>query len=68
VEDGHPKHHSSEEAGQTGVLINMMYNRDCQCHSHSNFLSSGLPVRILKELAARLWGAGAVDEDNNITP
>ena len=65
---GHPKHHSSEEAGQTGVLINMMYNRDCQCHSHSNFLSSGLPVRILKELAARLWGAGAVDEDNNITP
>jgi len=23
---GHPKHHSSEEAGQTGVLINMMYN------------------------------------------
>jgi aldehyde:ferredoxin oxidoreductase len=65
---GHPKHHSSEEAGQTGVLINMMYNRECQCHSHANFLRNGLPVRIQKELAAGLWGAGAVDEDNNITP
>jgi aldehyde:ferredoxin oxidoreductase len=46
----------------------MMYNRDCQCHSHSNFLSSGLPIRIRKELAAKLWGAGAVDQDNDITP
>jgi aldehyde:ferredoxin oxidoreductase len=65
---GHPKHHSSEEGGQAGVLINMMYNRDCQCHSHSNFLGSGLPVKIQKELAAKLWGAGAVDPDNNVTP
>ncbi len=64
---GHPRHHSSEEGGQAGVLINMMYNRDCQCHSHSNFLRNGLPVRIQKELAAKIWGAGAVDESNSVT-
>jgi aldehyde:ferredoxin oxidoreductase len=65
---GHPKHHSAEDGGQAGVLINMMYNRDCQCHSHSNFLRNGLPVKIRKELAAKIWGAGAVDESNNLTP
>jgi len=65
---GHPKHHSSEEGGQAGVLINMAYNRECQCHSHSNFLRNGLPVRIQRQLAAKIWGAGAIDEDDNITP
>ncbi len=65
---GHPKHHCNEVAGQAGVLINLIYNRDCQCHSHSNFLRSGLPIKIQKELAAKIWGAGAIDEDRNYTP
>jgi aldehyde:ferredoxin oxidoreductase len=46
----------------------MMYNRECQCHSHSNFLRNGLPVKIQQEIASRLWGPGAVDEDDRITP
>ena len=65
---GHPQHHAADEAGQVGVLINMMYNRDCQCHSHSNFLNNGLPLKIQRELAAPLWGAGALDEPDNYTP
>lgn len=65
---GHPGHHANEEAGQAGTLINLIYNRDAQCHSHSNFIRNGLPVRIQKEIAAKLWGAGAIDEVRNCTP
>jgi len=65
---GHPRHHAHEESGQSGVLINMMYNRDAQCHSHSNFVSNGLPAAIQKAIAAKIWGAGSVDEQNSYTP
>ncbi len=59
---GHPKHHSSEDAGQCGVIINTQYNRDSQCHSHSNFTRNGLPINVQKQLAAEIWGApDAVD-------
>ena len=54
---GHPKHHSNEDAGQCGVIINTQYNRDCQCHSHSNFTRNGLPLDVQKRLAAELWGS-----------
>ncbi len=66
---GHPKHHSSEDAGQCGVIINTQYNRDAQCHSHSNFTRNGLPLEIQKRLAAELWGApGAIDSVAAFTP
>ncbi len=66
---GHPKHHSSEEAGQCGLLINLMYNRDAQCHSHINFIRSGLPLAVQKRLAAEIWGSGdAVDAVGAYTP
>jgi aldehyde:ferredoxin oxidoreductase len=59
---GHPKHHSNEDAGQCGVIINTQYNRDAQCHSHSNFTRNGLPLEVQKRLAAEIWGsADAVD-------
>ena len=59
---GHPKHHANEDAGQCGVLINLPYNRDAQCHSHSNFTRNGLPIAVQKKLAAEIWGsADAVD-------
>ncbi|MDD5170081.1 MAG: aldehyde ferredoxin oxidoreductase, partial [Syntrophales bacterium] len=59
---GHPKHHSTEDAGQCGLLINTQYNRDAQCHSHSNFVRNGLPLHIQKKLAAEIWGSpDAVD-------
>ncbi|MDQ1238445.1 MAG: hypothetical protein QG577_630 [Thermodesulfobacteriota bacterium] len=59
---GHPKHHSSEDAGQCGVIINTQYNRDAQCHSHSNFTHNGLPIQVQKQLAVDIWGSpDAVD-------
>ena len=54
---GHPKHHSNEDAGQCGVIINTHYNRDVQCHSHSNFTRNGLPIDVQKRLAAEIWGS-----------
>lgn len=66
---GHPKHHSSEETGQCGLLINLMYNRDSQCHSHSNFFRNGLPLKVQKKLAAELWGGlEAIDAMGEYTP
>jgi len=64
---GHPQHHAADDAWQSGALINMMYNRDCQCHSHSNFLNCGLPYWRQKEIADRLWGEGSIDESDNYT-
>jgi aldehyde:ferredoxin oxidoreductase len=66
---GHPKHHSTEDAGQCGLLINLMYNRDSQCHSHSNFVRNGLPLAVQKRLAAEVWGSpDAVDAVGAYTP
>ena len=66
---GHPKHHSTEEAGQCGLLINLQYNRDAQCHSHINFIRNGLPLSVQKSLAAEIWGSpDAVDAVGAYTP
>jgi len=66
---GHPKHHSNEDAGQCGVIINTQYNRDSQCHSHTNLIRNGLPIEIQKKLAAGLWGSeDAVDSPGAFTP
>jgi aldehyde:ferredoxin oxidoreductase len=66
---GHPKHHSTEDAGQCGLLINTQYNRDAQCHSHTNFLRNGLPLPVQKKLAAEIWGSpDAIDGLAAYTP
>jgi len=66
---GYPKHHSNEDAGQCGVIINTQYNRDCQCHSHCNFVRNGLPIDVQKRLAAELWGSSdAVDAVGDFKP
>jgi aldehyde:ferredoxin oxidoreductase len=49
--DGFPKHHSLENGGQVGGLLNIMYNRDAQNHSWSNILSCGLPTSVIKAVA-----------------
>lgn len=54
---GHPRHHSNDEMGQCGVIVNTQYNRDCQCHSHTNFTRNGLPLDVLKRLGSELWGS-----------
>ena len=66
---GHPKHHANEDDGQCGVVINTQYNRDAQCHSHCNFVRSGLPIHEQKKLAEKNWGsADAVDAVGEYTP
>jgi aldehyde:ferredoxin oxidoreductase len=66
---GHPKHHSNEDSGQCGVIINTQYNRDAQCHSHTNFTRNGLPIEVQRRLAVELWGsADAVDPAMAYTP
>ncbi len=66
---GHPKHHSTEDAGQCGLLVNLPYNRDAQCHSHSNFVRNGLPLAVQKRLAAEVWGSpDAIDAVGAYTP
>jgi aldehyde:ferredoxin oxidoreductase len=66
---GHPKHHANEDDGQCGVIINTQYNRDSQCHSHSNFTRNGLPLGVQKKLAAEIWGSpDAVDAVGDYTP
>jgi len=53
---GHPKHHGSDEAGQCGLLINLIYNRDAVCHSHTNFIKNGLPLHVQKKAGNRTVG------------
>ncbi|MGM0603907.1 MAG: aldehyde ferredoxin oxidoreductase C-terminal domain-containing protein, partial [Bacillota bacterium] len=66
---GYPLHHSSESNAQVGSLINLVFNRDPMCHSHQNFLHSGLPIKLTKEIAAEIWGSeDAVDVPANYTP
>jgi len=66
---GHPKHHANEDDGQCGVIINTQYNRDAQCHSHTNFVRNGLPLEVRKKLAATIWGSpDALDPPGDYTP
>jgi len=65
---GHPKHHANEDDGQCGVIINTQYNRDAQCHSHTNFVRNGLPLAEQKRLAGELWGSpDSVDAPGHYT-
>lgn len=64
--EGFPKHHSFENGGQVGGLVNTGYNRDAQIHSWVNCISNGLPDNVLKnifevEFARVGWGAGMKD-------
>ncbi|MGE5508392.1 MAG: aldehyde ferredoxin oxidoreductase [Chitinophagales bacterium] len=66
---GHPKHHSNEDCGQVGVLINMMYNRDSQCHSACNIFGNGLPIKQQKAVMAKIFGSpDVIDARKNWTP
>jgi aldehyde:ferredoxin oxidoreductase len=66
---GHRYHHSVEHSGQIGALINLIWNRDAQCHTHVNFLGSGLPTDLMREIADDLFGMPEmVDESRNYTP
>ncbi len=64
-----PKHHSNEAGAQVGVLVNIMFNRDANSHTHMNMIGAGLPLELLKEIAGEVWGSpDAFDEPQNYTP
>ena len=66
---GYPVHHANESNGQVGALISSMFNRDAQCHTHQNFLGSGLPTKLQQDVAEELWGdRNAIDEPANYRP
>lgn len=64
-----PKHHSNEAGAQVGVLVNLMFNRDANSHTHMNLIDAGLPHDILGEVVEEMWGSPtALDEKQNYTP
>lgn len=66
---GYPKHHSNETNGQVGALINIIWNRDCNSHSHMNFIGAGLPIELLQEVAGEQWGSpAALDAPKDYKP
>lgn len=67
--NGHPKHHTNEDDGQLGCVLNCMWNRDPMAHSHVNFTRSGLPIKEMKHIAKVTWGdESAVDQIGDYTP
>ena len=65
---GSPRHHGPEANAQVGMLIQLIYNRDPGCHSHSNFVGCGLPAEHQQRIGQKLWGPGAIDEARRYTP
>ena len=70
--NGFPKHHSPENGGFVGALINTGYNRDAQNHCWSNYLSNGLPTAVQRTIAdsefaknGYMAGMGAAIDPNN---
>lgn len=65
----HAKHHANESQGQVGALLNYIYNRDAMCHTHTNLSGAGLPLQLMKEISAELFGSpDAFDASTKYTP
>src|SRR5512140_2430799 len=69
VKMGHIKHHFTESTDtvQAAALINMLWNRDPMCHTHTNYTGNGLPVALQNEIFNDLFGpftgGDAIDGD-----
>lgn len=72
IKQGHIKHHFTESAGtaQAAALINMLWNRDPMCHTHTNFTGNGLPLALRNEIFNDLFGPfpGSGDAIDGATP
>jgi aldehyde:ferredoxin oxidoreductase len=73
LKQGHIKHHFTESANahQAAALINMFWNRDPQCHTHTNYLGNGLPLALKNEIFKDLFGdefPGSADAIDGATP
>ena len=69
IKQGHIKHHFTEstDTTQAAALINMLWNRDPMCHTHTNFTGNGLPVGLQNEIFNEHFGpfpgGDAIDGD-----
>ncbi|MEE3380148.1 MAG: aldehyde ferredoxin oxidoreductase N-terminal domain-containing protein [Lachnospiraceae bacterium] len=66
--NGYPKHHSSEDSAQIGLLFNSMYNRDCMTHVCTNVAQSGAPYEMQKNTMEHFFGPGCWDPQKHYTP
>lgn len=65
--NGYPKHHSSEDVWQSGLLYNMMYNRDCMVHNITNIVQAGCPYDVYKAVLESEFGEGCCDKPKAYT-
>jgi aldehyde:ferredoxin oxidoreductase len=69
IKMGHIKHHFTEstDTAQAAALINMLWNRDPMCHTHTNYTGNGLPLALQNEIFNELFGpftgGNAIDGD-----
>jgi aldehyde:ferredoxin oxidoreductase len=65
INKGFIKHHFTESSGmgQISALINMSFNRDPQCHTHTNFQGNGLPLALQNEIFKELFAADGLSGD-----
>ena len=72
IKMGHIKHHFTEttDAAQAAALLNMMYNRDPMCHTHTNYTGNGLSATLQNEIFDELYGpfTGGVAVDESLAP
>lgn len=57
INKGFIKHHFTESSGmgQISALINMSFNRDPMCHTHTNYQGNGLPLNLQNEIFRDLF-------------
>ncbi|MDP2718825.1 MAG: aldehyde ferredoxin oxidoreductase N-terminal domain-containing protein, partial [Dehalococcoidia bacterium] len=66
---GHPYHHSIENSGQIGLLINLFYNRDTQNHVANSFYGTGLPDKLKLEIMNEITGlSDSIDPTHDYKP
>ena len=65
INKGFVKHHFIESSGmgQISALINMMFNRDPMCHTHTNYQGNGLPLALQNEIFLDLFKDDGVSGD-----
>ncbi|UMZ72906.1 aldehyde ferredoxin oxidoreductase [Natranaerofaba carboxydovora] len=65
------QHHAHETYNQVGALLNVMFNRDAQLHTHVNLFGCGLPHEYHEKAMEQIHMVGsgdAVDEPGDYTP
>ena len=66
---GFPKHHSADQTAQSGLLYNIVYNRDSMVHTLSNATRCGAPYdAVVKPVFEKIFGEGVVDPPKNYSP